>query len=54
LRFFCLTRASRGLTRFAGGNRFAVIRFFAGRDHHRLAAVGFFSRTRASAALIAS
>jgi hypothetical protein len=27
LRFFCLTRASRSLTRFTRGNRFAVIRF---------------------------
>ena len=42
LRFFRLTRASRSLSRFAGGNRFAVIRFFPGLDHHRLGGIGFF------------
>jgi hypothetical protein len=54
LRFFCLTCASRSLARFTRGNRFAVVRLLAGRDHHRLGGIGFFSRTRASAALIAS
>ena len=42
MRFFRLTRASRSLSRFAGGNRFAVIRFFPGLDHHRLGGIGFF------------
>jgi hypothetical protein len=54
LRFFCLTGASLSFTRFTRGNGFAVVRLLAGRDHHRLRGGGFFSRTRASAALIAS
>jgi hypothetical protein len=41
-----LTGASLRLTRFAGGNRFAVIRFLAGRDHHRLAASLFLANAR--------
>ena len=40
--FFCLTGARSRFTRFAGGNRFAVIRFFTGRDHHGLGCRRFF------------
>ena len=42
LRFFRLTRARRGLTRFTCGNGFAVIWLLTGGDHHRLRCGRFF------------
>jgi hypothetical protein len=43
LRSCCaLAGAGFGLTRFAGGNRFAVIRFGAGLDHDRLGGIALF------------
>ena len=42
LRFFRLTRARLGFTRFAGGNHFAVIRLCASLHHHRLCGSGLF------------
>ncbi len=42
LRFFRLTRARLGFTRFAGGNHFTVIRLGASLHHHRLCGSGLF------------
>lgn len=54
LRFFSLTGASLGFASFTRRDGFTVVRLLAGGITTGCAAVAFFSRTRASAALMAS